>query len=71
MMIALYQYFGFELPIAERFKLIKTAGFDAVGYKSTTGGPGSAVGGGALAAEEWLYKAHEAAQRLDDMRKGL
>jgi len=30
-MIALYQYFGYELPIKERFDLIKSAGFDAVG----------------------------------------
>jgi len=30
-MIAIYQYFGFELPIKERFDLIKSAGFDAVG----------------------------------------
>jgi len=30
-MLALYQYFGYELPIKERFALIKAAGFDAVG----------------------------------------
>lgn len=30
-MLALYQYFGYDLPLRERFKLIKDAGFDALG----------------------------------------
>jgi sugar phosphate isomerase/epimerase len=30
-MLAIYQYFGYELPIKERFARIKAAGFDAVG----------------------------------------
>lgn len=30
-MVALYQYFGYELPLKERFAMIRAAGFDAVG----------------------------------------
>jgi sugar phosphate isomerase/epimerase len=30
-MVALYQYFGYDLPLKERFALIKAAGFDTVG----------------------------------------
>jgi hypothetical protein len=30
-MVALYQYFGFQLPLKERFAMIKAAGFDTVG----------------------------------------
>ncbi len=30
-MTSIYQYFGYELPLKERFALIKAAGFDAVG----------------------------------------
>ena len=30
-MLALYQYFGYDLPLTDRFKMIKAAGFDAVG----------------------------------------
>jgi len=31
-MIGLYQYFGYKLGIKERFKMIKDAGFDVVGF---------------------------------------
>ena len=30
-MLALYQYFGYDIPLKDRFKMIKSAGFDAVG----------------------------------------
>ena len=30
-MLALYQYFGYDIPLNDRFKMIKAAGFDAVG----------------------------------------
>jgi sugar phosphate isomerase/epimerase len=30
-MLSIYQYFGYDLPLKERFKLIKEAGFDFVG----------------------------------------
>lgn len=30
-MLSIYQYFGYDMPLKERFALIKTAGFDAVG----------------------------------------
>jgi sugar phosphate isomerase/epimerase len=30
-MLAIYHYFGYKLPIRDRFSLIKSAGFDAVG----------------------------------------
>ena len=33
-MLAIYQYFGYDLPIQERFRKIKAAGFDAVGLWS-------------------------------------
>jgi sugar phosphate isomerase/epimerase len=30
-MLAIYQYFGYNIPLKERFKMIKSVGFDAVG----------------------------------------
>ncbi|MDR3149431.1 MAG: sugar phosphate isomerase/epimerase [Oscillospiraceae bacterium] len=30
-MLAIYHYFGYDLPLRERFEMIKAAGFDAVG----------------------------------------
>ena len=30
-MVALYQYFGYDIPLNDRFKMIKDAGFDALG----------------------------------------
>jgi sugar phosphate isomerase/epimerase len=30
-MLGIYQYFGYEIPVKERFAAIKAAGFDAVG----------------------------------------
>ena len=30
-MLALYQYFGYDISVPERFKMIKAAGFDALG----------------------------------------
>ncbi|MEN6419291.1 MAG: TIM barrel protein [Clostridiaceae bacterium] len=55
-MITIYDWFGYELPIAERYRLIKAAGFDGVLlWWSEYLGRGDYRGGPELARKAGLY----------------